>query len=87
MDNIPGYGNGSVTIERFKANKVTSLIFRNPANKIVSNTIVFKKISQSGLMKGKKDSVFAYTLKQNDETKKLERHQCKMAVRIHPLSC
>lgn len=78
-----------MAIEKFKANNTVSLLFRNAAQAILSNTILYKGISTKGYMKGKKDAIYVYTFRQGEDTKeedgtvvkgKIERCQCKMAV-------
>lgn len=92
VNKVPGFGNGTVAIEKFNENNTVCLIFRNPAHAILSNTIIMKGLSVKGYMKGKSDAVYVYTFRQGeDKVDKLgeviskggiERCQCKMAVII-----
>lgn len=57
---VPALGVGSASIEKYE-NGTTYLIFRNGAKVILHNSMIIKKVSKSGFMKGKTDAIWVDT--------------------------
>lgn len=75
VDTIPGMGAGSASIERVK-DKTHCVIFRNGAKVILHNSFIVPKLSRTGLMNGRTDSIWIETA--TYEADKPKKTLCKM---------
>ena len=81
VDNNEALGMGYVSIEQPKDNpKMFLLIFRNKTKRILHNSLIIPKLSQSIYMKGKKTAMTVLTLgmKKDEETGSIPKHYAKL---------
>lgn len=85
VNDSQAYGKGKITIEKIKASGQHMVIFRNPAQLIIFQGLLLKKLSSSDFMKGKNDAIFliSYAMEKQGEEADSKvvpvRKNCKMA--------
>jgi hypothetical protein len=87
VDESGPFGNGTITIEKSKDNdKLFMVAFRNKTQKILHDSMLVPKISNSTFMKNKMDSIVLRTIKiQNESKEKAENEEKKAKVQYYIL--